>query len=88
MKLAICNEVWRNESIETILRKAAEIGYDGVEIAPPAGFRMVGQKIPRLSPRFSGRTAISANITVHEPAPPDDPDCSEPSHEGPPDSAV
>lgn len=34
MKLAICNELWRNEPIEAIFRKAAEIGYDGVEIAP------------------------------------------------------
>lgn len=34
MKLAICNELWRNEPIEAIFRKAAEIGYEGVEIAP------------------------------------------------------
>ena len=42
------------------------------EIAPPADFRVVGQKIPRQPPRYSGRTALSANITVHEPAPPSD----------------
>jgi sugar phosphate isomerase/epimerase len=34
MKLAICNEVWRNEAIEIVFQKAAKIGYDGVEIAP------------------------------------------------------
>ncbi len=34
MNLAICNEVWRDVPIETIFRKAAEIGFDGVEIAP------------------------------------------------------
>ena len=43
-------------------------------IAPPAGFRMVGGKIPRQSHRASGRTAIHAHIDVHEPRPPDDPD--------------
>jgi NADH-quinone oxidoreductase subunit G len=44
------------------------------DAAPSASFRMAGQKIPRESIRFSGRTAIWANRTVHEPAPPDDPD--------------
>jgi NADH-quinone oxidoreductase subunit G len=43
-------------------------------IAPPAGFRMVGQKIPRQPHRYSGRTAIVANVTVHEPRPPADED--------------
>ena len=43
-------------------------------IAPPADFRAAGQKIPRQSHRESGRTAILANVTVHEPAPPADPD--------------
>jgi len=36
--------------------------------------RLTGQKIPRQSHRFSGRTAISADKTVHEPKPPDDDD--------------
>jgi NADH-quinone oxidoreductase subunit G len=44
------------------------------DAAPPAGFRMAGAKIPREPHRFSGRTAMLANITVHEPKPPDDPD--------------
>jgi len=43
-------------------------------VAPPAAFRASGQKIPRQSHRYSGRTAIVANVTVHEPAPPEDPD--------------
>jgi sugar phosphate isomerase/epimerase len=34
MKLAICNEVWRDTPIETIFAKAAAIGFDGVELAP------------------------------------------------------
>ncbi len=45
-----------------------------VEIAPSADFRILGQKIPRQSPRFSGRTAVDADKNVSEPKPPDDPD--------------
>ncbi len=44
--------------------------------APPAGYRKGTQKIPRETHRFSGRTAINANIDVNEPQPPDDPDSS------------
>lgn len=44
------------------------------EIAPPAGFRIAGQKIPRQPHRYSGRTAISADATVAEGQPPDDAD--------------
>jgi NADH-quinone oxidoreductase subunit G len=44
------------------------------EIAPPAGFRIAGQRIPRQPHRYSGRTAMNANVSVHEPKPPDDPD--------------
>jgi NADH-quinone oxidoreductase subunit G len=38
------------------------------------GFLAPGQKIPRQPHRYSGRTAMLADITVHEPKPPDDPD--------------
>ncbi|MEW5744075.1 MAG: NADH-quinone oxidoreductase subunit NuoG [Nitrospirota bacterium] len=44
------------------------------DIAPPAGFRIAGMRIPRQSHRNSGRTAIVANETVFEPRPPGDPD--------------
>ncbi len=44
------------------------------EAAPPADYRLDGQKIPRQSPRCSGRTAMTAHVSVHEPVPPDDPD--------------
>ncbi len=43
-------------------------------VAPPACFRVEGQKIPRQPWRFSGRTAMRAHLDLHEPAPPDDPD--------------
>jgi NADH-quinone oxidoreductase subunit G len=42
--------------------------------APPAAFRMDGQKIPRESHRYSGRTAMRANVNIHEPEQPHDPD--------------
>jgi NADH-quinone oxidoreductase subunit G len=44
------------------------------EIAPDAAFRFRKSKIPRESLRYSGRTAMRANVSVHEPKPPDDPD--------------
>jgi NADH-quinone oxidoreductase subunit G len=44
------------------------------EIAPPAGFRRVGLPVARQPHRYSGRTAVLAQITVHEPKPPEDPD--------------
>ncbi|NLX13819.1 MAG: sugar phosphate isomerase/epimerase [Phycisphaerales bacterium] len=34
MKLATCNEPWREQSVEEVFRIARKIGYDGVEIAP------------------------------------------------------
>jgi NADH-quinone oxidoreductase subunit G len=42
--------------------------------APPAQFRMADKKIPREPHRYSGRTAMLANINVSEPKPPEDPD--------------
>jgi NADH-quinone oxidoreductase subunit G len=44
------------------------------QIAPPAVFRIAGQKIPRQPHRYSGRTAMHAHINVSEPKPPEDPD--------------
>src|SRR6185437_51302 len=40
--------------------------------APAAGFRVAGQKIPREPQRYSGRTAMTANLAVSEPKPPED----------------
>jgi NADH-quinone oxidoreductase subunit G len=49
--------------------------FEGIQrAAPPATFRIAGQRIPREPHRHSGRTAVLANITVHEPKPPEDPD--------------
>jgi NADH-quinone oxidoreductase subunit G len=56
------------------LVKDAPIFQPVVNAAPPPDFRMIGQKIPRQSHRYSGRTSMQANIAVSEPKPPDDPD--------------
>src|SRR6185312_3347073 len=42
------------------------------DAAPPAGFRMAGQKVPRETQRASGRTARHADRGVSEPLPPQD----------------
>ncbi len=52
----------------------APVFQPAVNAAPSPGFRIVGQKIPRQSHRFSGRTSMHANIAVSEPKPPDDPE--------------
>ena len=58
----------------------AELGRERPDLAPaalaapPADGRFAGMKVPRQSERFSGRTAMIADRTVHEPAPPDDRD--------------
>jgi len=44
------------------------------EAAPESRFRMADAKVPREPHRYSGRTAMLANISVHEPKPAEDPD--------------
>jgi len=44
------------------------------QISPDAGFRIDGERIPRQPHRYSGRTAMDADKSVHEPRPPEDPD--------------
>jgi NADH-quinone oxidoreductase subunit G len=43
-------------------------------LAPSAEFREGTQKIPREPHRYSGRTAMHADVNVSEPRPPEDPD--------------
>ncbi|HGM5493122.1 TPA: NADH-quinone oxidoreductase subunit NuoG [Serratia fonticola] len=45
-----------------------------VEAAPDATFRIRGQKLARSPHRYSGRTAMRADISVHEPRQPQDKD--------------
>lgn len=42
--------------------------------APGAAFRIKGQKIPRQPHRYSGRTAMLADVRIHEPKQPEDTD--------------
>ena len=66
---------WRNLD-EVIMALGAEIPELRriSEAALPASYRVAGQKIPRQPHRYSGRTAMNADISVHEPAPPADAD--------------
>jgi NADH-quinone oxidoreductase subunit G len=43
-------------------------------ISPPADFRLMGEPVPRQTHRYSGRTAMYAHMTVHEPRSARDPD--------------
>ncbi len=67
--------LWENlDAIAAAMAQAIPIFQSTLQIAPPASFRIAGQKIPRQPARYSGRTAMTANLNVHEPKPPDDPD--------------
>ncbi len=44
------------------------------DTGPPAEYRQHWMKIARQPHRYSGRTAMSADVTMHEPPPPMDPD--------------
>ncbi len=68
-------EAWHDlDAISGMLAEMLPVFKPITDIAPPAGFRLAGQKIPRQPHRYSGRTAMVAHITVHEPKPPEDPD--------------
>lgn len=68
-------EVWQDlDTITAALAEQMSIFRSVPDIAPPADFRMAGQKIPRQPARYSGRTAMRANINVSEPQTPPDPD--------------
>ena len=68
-------EPWPNLDAILAALSAAVPVFEGLrEVAPPAEFRMDGQKIPRQPARYSGRTALTGNRDVHEPKPPDDAD--------------
>jgi NADH-quinone oxidoreductase subunit G len=66
---------WQNLD-EIINELASELSRlaESAHAAPSSSFRIEGSKIPREPHRYSGRTSMLANISVHEPKPPDDPD--------------
>jgi len=66
---------WRDlDAIDAALAAALPIFEPVLDVAPPADFRIAGQKVPRQAHRYSGRTAMRAHRSVHEPKPPDDAD--------------
>ena len=60
------------DDIVSALVEALPVFNPILRAGPAAGFRQVGSKIPRQPHRYSGRTAMLADISVHEPKPPED----------------
>jgi NADH-quinone oxidoreductase subunit G len=66
---------WQNlDEAVAAVSAAAPVLAPVVDAAPGSRFRMAGAKVPREPQRYSGRTAMHANVDVREPKPPDDPD--------------
>jgi NADH-quinone oxidoreductase subunit G len=68
---------WRNfEDVTKAIAQQEPLLKDVDKVTPPANFRVAGQRIPRQSHRYSGRTSMNANLNVSEPKPPEDYDSS------------
>lgn len=68
---------WKNFADITGAISNEEALLKGIDqITPPPSFRIAGQRIPREPHRYSGRTAMAANINVSEEKPPVDTDSS------------
>ena len=66
---------WRNlDDVVAAMAETLPIFKPVSVLAPPAGFRIAGMKIARQPARATGRTAMTAHLSIHEPNPPDDPD--------------
>ncbi|HTX89175.1 MAG TPA: NADH-quinone oxidoreductase subunit NuoG [Bacteroidales bacterium] len=84
------------ETFDELVKEMAEAFpvFAGIrEHIPDADYRMLNSKLKRQTSRYSGRTAMNANIAVSEPAPPQDPDTPftftmEGEEESPPSSLV
>ena len=62
------SEDWQNlDDIINDISKTMDVFSLLPQAAKSADFRILGQKIPRQSHRYSGRTAINANLNVNEP---------------------
>ena len=66
---------WGNldEAVEEVALSMPSLGAVA-HAAPGAEYRMAGQKVPREPHRYSGRTAMLAQISVQEPRSPEDVD--------------
>jgi NADH-quinone oxidoreductase subunit G len=68
-------QAWQTLDDITAALAATVAGLAAIrDAAPAASLRIAGLKIAREPHRYSGRTAMHADATVHEPKPPDDPD--------------
>jgi NADH-quinone oxidoreductase subunit G len=68
-------KAWQTlDDVTTAMSQAIPALESVINVAPPETFRVADQKIPRQTHRYTGRTAMHANVDVHEPKPPDDPD--------------
>jgi len=86
-------EDYRYQDIITAMCESLSVFKDLKNLTDERGLMMLNEKIARQTPRFSGRTAMTANISVHEPLPPPDPDSPlvfsmEGRRESPPSSLV
>src|SRR5690606_19375260 len=85
---------WNNhDDVVNAMAGELEIFRKIRELTPAANFRINGQRIPRQTPRYSGRTAMHAAVNVSEQKPPVDQDSPlsytmEGSRLQPPPSAV
>jgi NADH-quinone oxidoreductase subunit G len=68
--------LWKGlDDIFNEMNKAVQgFGDRAAGVAPPASFRLHGKEVARQPHRYSGRTAMHADQTMHEPPPPPDPD--------------
>jgi len=65
---------WKNfDAIVNACAESNDLLAPIADLAPPADYRQHGLKVPRMSHRYSGRTALSANINVSEVKQPADP---------------
>ena len=62
-----------DDVIEAIVRAIPQL-ESIVDAAPNAGYRVQGLKVAREPRRYSGRTSMRANLSVHEPRQPQDKD--------------
>ena len=62
---------WRSVEQVTAALAAEEAAFEGImQAAPPADYRVAGSRVSSAPHRYSGRTAMFADRTVHEPPPP------------------
>lgn len=62
------------DNVFSAMTKSVDTFKGDIVVAPDAKFRINDQKIPRSPYRYSGRTAMKANVDIHVHKPPQDPD--------------